>query len=289
MSNHRKNGGLDTETKTMLGLIAVFFLGAVGSYIFGSPILTAVCAGLIVTALLYRFFGGVEGSTFTVATFKASGSVAVFAFVTWFVNGELVKQKPIPTAIPVVEPSPQSWVAIDRNGSPTAVTIGGESFSPDVSIFLSDADWDAKLDSGMIRVTKQEHDQEYDLGKIDFPSLGQLGLFNQMEMVPGRGIRYTGELTAGAEEDLNPVYPYKIRVTQFSDSYNGFSVLDEHNAVILSKGLLRTKNFQFFEHGNEHFLIFVSRAIHNDPQKAPWAVFGFAQVNPTLNRNISSD
>ena len=58
MSNHRKNGGLDTETKTMLGLIAVFFLGAVGSYIFGSPILTAVCAGLIVTALLYRFFGG---------------------------------------------------------------------------------------------------------------------------------------------------------------------------------------------------------------------------------------
>ena len=106
MSNHRKNGGLDTETKTMLGLIAVFFLGAVGSYIFGSPILTAVCAGLIVTALLYRFFGGVEGSTFTVATFKASGSVAVFAFVTWFVNGELVKQKPIPTAIPVVESSP---------------------------------------------------------------------------------------------------------------------------------------------------------------------------------------
>ena len=47
-------------------------------------------------------------------------------------------------------------------------------------------------------------------------------------------------LTAGAEGDLRSVYPYKIRTTQFSDSYNGFSVLDEHNAVVLSESLLRT-------------------------------------------------
>ena len=83
---------------------------------------------------------------------------------------------------------------------------------------------------------------------------------------------------------MRPIYPYKIRITQFTDSYNGFSVLDEHNAVVLSEGLLRTKNFQFFEHDGGHFLIFVARAAHNDPNKVPWAVFGFAQVNPILSR-----
>ena len=282
MPNHRKDRGLDTETKIVLALIAVFFFSAVASYAVGSPILTALCAGLIVTALLYRFLGGVEGSTLTVATFKASGSAAVFAYVTWFVNGELVTQNPPP---PPVDPSPQSWIAIDRNGVPTTVTIGEESYSQDVSMFLSGANWDAKLEPGMIRVTAQE----LSLGKIDLPSLGQLGLFDGMEMSQGRGIRYTGELIAGAEADLSPVYPYKIRTTAFTDSYNGFSVLDERNALVLSEGLLRTKDFQFFEHGGEYFLIFVSRAVHNDPENTPWAVFGFAQVNPTLDGQNLSD
>ena len=277
MSDHRKDRVLDIETKIVLCLIAVFSLTAAASYAVGSPILTAICVGLVVTALLYRFLGGVEGSTFTLVTFKAGGSVAVFAFVTWFVNEKLVEQNP-PL---ILNPSPQSWVAINNNGTPTPVTIGGKKYSQDVSEFFRNVVWSAKLESGMIRVTAQDNG----LGKIDPQSLRQLGFFNRMEMRQGRGIQYTGELTAGAERDLRPVYPYKIRATQFSDSYNGFSVLDEHNAVVLSQGVLRTKNFQIFEHGGEHFLIFVSRAAHNDPQKSPWVVFGLTQINPTLTLN----
>ena len=177
MTNHRKDHGLDTETIIILVLIGVFFVSTGFSYLaVGSPILTAFCMGLTATALLYRFFGGVEGSTFRVATFKAGGSVAVFAYITWFVNDELVEQNPI------IDPAPSSWVAINRNGAPTAVTIGGEPYSQDVSTFLSDAVWDAKLESGMIRVKKREHD----LGKIDFSSLGRLGLFDRMEMSQGK-------------------------------------------------------------------------------------------------------
>lgn len=58
--------------------------------------------------------------------------------------------------------------------------------------------------------------------------------------------------------------------------------------MVLSEGLLRTKNVQFFEHEGRHFLIFVARAAHNDPNKVTWAVFGFAQVNLILSRwNLS--
>ena len=59
--------------------------------------------------------------------------------------------------------------------------------------------------------------------------------------------------------------------------------MDERNVVVLDQGLLRTRNFEIFEYGSEYFLIFVSRAVHNDPENAPWAVFGFAEVNPTLS------
>ena len=275
MTNHGKGQGVDSETIMVLVLIGVFSASAAASYLAAdSPILTAFCLGLVATALLYRFFGGVEGSTFKVATFKASGSAAVFVFLTWFVNDKLVEQNPI------IDPAPSSWVAIDKNGASIEVTIGGVSYSQDVSEFLRDAIWGGKLESGIIRVTEREHE----LGKIDFSLLGHLDLFDRLEMIQGRGIRYTDELTAGAEGDLRPIYPYKVRTTQFTDSYNGFSVLDEHNAVVLSEGLLRTKNFQFFEHKGQHFLIFVARASHNDPNKAPWAVFGFAQVKPILSR-----
>ena len=59
--------------------------------------------------------------------------------------------------------------------------------------------------------------------------------------------------------------------------------------MVLSEGLLRTRNFQFFEHEGQHFLIFVARAAHNDSDKAPWAVCGFAHVNLTLSRHNLSN
>ncbi|MDE0004971.1 MAG: hypothetical protein OXQ29_19950 [Rhodospirillaceae bacterium] len=158
------------------------------------------------------------------------------------------------------------------------MTIGSETYSHDVSDFLRNAVWGVRLDSGMLRVTEREHD----LGRIESPSLHQLGLFDHIEMSQGIGIQFTTQLTAGAEADLRPVYPFKIQTTQFSDNYNAFAVLDENDTVVLAHGLLRTRDFQFFEYGGNHYLIFVSRAVHNDPGAAPWAVFGFAQVSPIL-------
>ncbi len=107
-------------------------------------------------------------------------------------------------------------------------------------------------------------------------------------MRQGRGIRYTGELTVNAEESLTPVYPYSIRTSRFADSYDEFNVLDEHDSVV-HKGLLRTRNFQFSNHNGKHFLVFVSRSDHRDPERDPWAVFGFLQVNLTLNPQNLSD
>ncbi len=271
---------MSTETRILLALMAVLALCIFACIALSAPpILTAVCVGLIVTAMLYRFLGGVEGASFKVTTFKAGGGVAVMAIATLFVNGELVKRNPL------IDPSPESWVALDRNGAFTPVTIGGTTYSPDVSTFLRDAVWHADDDSGLIRVMEGN----YGLASLDFESLGRLGLFDWIEMSQDKGIQFTGELTAGAEYDLLPVYPFKVRATQFKDEYNGFDVLDAHDRIVFSQGLLRTRNFQLFEYVGEHYLIFVSRARHNDPNKEPWAVFGFTQVDPILSRQHFSD
>ena len=276
MSNHQKNRDLYTETNIVLGLIFVFLIAAVASYVVRSYILTAVCTGLVVTALLYRFFGGVKGSTFRLVTFKAGGSVAVFAFVAWFVNGELVKQHPRPVL--------KSWVEIDKNGKSILVTPKGRKQGQEVSDFLRDVVWGAKLESGTIRVAERGHN----LGEIDSRSLYELGLFDRMEMNQNRTIQYTGPLNARGEENLR-IYPYKIKTTKYTDNYNGFSVLHKDGELVLEEKFLRTKDFLFFKHRGKHFMIFVSRAAHNDPNKKPWAVFGFTQVNPTLRLDSSSD
>ena len=99
-----REGGSSTvnaETKIVLVLIAVFSAtGAVSLWLDQPPVITAISFSLLVTACLYRFFGGVEGSRLAVASFKASGSAAVFGATLWYVNDQLAARSPI------VEPAP---------------------------------------------------------------------------------------------------------------------------------------------------------------------------------------
>ena len=268
MSNHPTHGRVNAETVILLVLIGVFLLGTAASYYVGSPILTALCAAMTATALLYRFLGGVRGSTFRLAAIRFSGSGAVLLGVTWFVNNQLVEQNPI------VDPNPQSWIAIGKTGVPTAVKIGRKENVPD-SLFLNAVTWGAILEFGNIRVLSPEN---HGLAKMELQSLSNLGFFNhvEIEMLTGRGIRFTGELSIGEQDDLSP-YPYTIRTERFVNSYNGYSILDT-NQVLIEDGLLRSKDFRFFKHEDKHFLIFVSRAIHNDAENEPWAVFGFTEL-----------
>ena len=231
-----------TETKIIIGLIAVFLLIAVVSYLVYEPVLVAICVGLIVTALLYHFFGGTKESKFKLKAFKAGGSVAVFAFVALFVYYGLQKQP------------------------------------------YQDTTLKAELEPGAVRVMKEKHD----LGKINSESISELGLFNWMEMNQDKGIWYSDKLNAGAKWDVK-LYPYEVQTITYGNDSNSFSVLDNKGKLVLEKKSLETREFLFFEHGGDYFLIFVSRAKHNDPKEKPWAVFGFTQVKPILRLDNSSD
>lgn len=260
---------VDAETKILLGMIVLFTGGAALTLAYALPlVLTAACVCLVITATLYRFLGGVEGSRFAVASFRAGGSVAVFAAAMWFVNGELVARNP------AIQPGPEDWVAIGRDGVPVDLRIGGQSLSPDASEFLRNTSWGIRNDSNAVRVQAGAHD----LALIGLPSFGSLGLFDHIEMVEGRGLRYTDDLTEGMEASLSPPYPFRIRADGFGDSYNGFSILDAEDGAVMIGGSLLSKSFLFFEHKGSHFMVFVSRAVHNDPDRDPFAAFGFSQV-----------
>ena len=263
---------MNTETKILLGLIVLFSLGATAALRFDQPpILTAVTLGLAITACLYRFLGGVEGSRLAVASFKAGGSVAVFFGATWFVNSELVK-----AGVPTVHPASTEWVAIDRSGAPVDVVVGEESLSSDTSL-LEDAVWSAVRDGGGIRAAAGDAA----LARIDLESLGSLGLFNQVRMPDGMAIHVTGELPAGEVADLFPPYAFSLHATGYRDDYNGYQIIDRSGDMV-DEGFLITKNFKLFTYKGSHFLVFVSRAVHNDPEREPFAVFGVAQLEMSV-------
>ena len=54
-------------------------------------------------------------------------------------------------------------------------------------------------------------------------------------------------------------------------------------STVVSEGSLLSKGFQVFEHQGNHFLVFVSRAVHNDPDAPARAAFGFARVSLMLD------
>ena len=270
--NDALGGGSPTvnvETKILLALIALFSVGgAVSLWLNQPPVITAINVGLVATACLYRFLGGVESSTFKMATFKASGSVAVCSIAVWYVNGQLVALNP------TVQPTPADWVALDRTGAPVDIRIGQESLVSDPSV-LADAVWSAATSvAGTFRVVAGDDT----LARIDPASLGSVGLFNQVRMPSGRAILFTEELAVGMEDNLFPPYPFRIRATGYRDDYNGYSILSRDDDSVVEEDALITKNFKVFEYNGQFFAVFVARAVHNDPEREPWAVYGFAQL-----------
>ena len=264
---------MNTETKIVLVLIAVFSAGgAVSLWLDQPPVITAISFSLLVTACLYRFFGGVEGSRLTVASFKASGGVAVFGATLWYVNDQLAARSPI------VEPAPAEWMALDRTGTPIDVRIGQDSIISDPSV-LAEAVWNAASVDGTFRAAAEDRT----LARIDPASLGVLGLFNEVRMPTGRTIQFTEELTAGMEADLFPPYPFRLRATGFRDNYNAYSILSRDDGSVVDEDVLITKNFKVFAYDGQYFAIFVAWAVHNDPEREPWAVFGFAQLELSVD------
>ena len=258
---------MNVETGILLGLISLFIIGgAVSLGLDQPPIITAVSVGLVITAILYRFLGGVEGSTFRVATFKASGSAAVLAVAVWYVNGQLVALNP------AIEPAPVEWMAMDRTGAPVDIRIGQDSLTSDPSV-LADAVWSAASAGGTFRVAAGDKT----LARIDPASLDSVGLFNQVTMPSGRAIRFTEQLAAGMEDDLLP-YPFRIRAISFRDEYNRYAILSRDDDSVVDEDALIKQNFKVFAHNGQSFLVFVVRAVHNDADREAWAVFGFAQL-----------
>ena len=196
------------------------------------------------------------------------GSSPVDPFpASWYVTGQLVALNP------TVQPPPDEWIALDRNGAPVGIRIGQDSVLADPSL-LEDAVWSVKNVGGTIRAATGDGT----LARIDLSSLGLIGLFNQVRMAEGRAIRFTGELARGREADLFPPYPFRIRATEFRDNYNGYTILGRDDDTVIAEDVLITKTFKVFSHNGEYFAVLVSRAVHNDPDREPWAVFGFAQL-----------
>lgn len=259
---------MNSETKILLSLIVLFSTGsAISLWLDQPPVITAISCSLVITACLYRFLGGVEGSRLAIASFKAGGSAAVFGAALWFVNGELTAGEPM------VQPAPTEWMAIDRTGAPVDITIGQDSVVSNPSL-LDNAVWTARNDAGAIRAAAGDRT----LARIDLASLGSLGFFNQITMPDGRAIQYTDELASGMEADLFPPYPFRIRATAFRDNYNGYAIVGRNDGAVIDQDVLITRNFRVFAHDGQHFVVFVSRAVHNDPNREPWAVFGFTQL-----------
>ena len=231
------------------------------------PAITAMSFSLLITALLHRFFGGVEGSRFTMVSLKVGGGAAVFFGAWWFLDGQLVAGNP------TVLPAPPEWMALDRTGAPVDIRIGQDSLISDPSV-LADAVWTAASVAGAFRVAAGDKT----LARIDPASLGSVGLFSEVRMPSRRAIQFTEELAVGMENDLFPPYPFRIRATGFRDDYNGYSILSLDDDSVVDEDALITKNFKVFTYNGQFFAVFVARAVHNDPEREPWAVFGFAEL-----------
>lgn len=259
------------ETIYIAVLAVMSFVGGCASFFFNMPnVIIAICFALVPTSLIYRFLGGLGGSSLKIkGLIRLVGSAAFFFATMEYIDHSLKYQRP------VITPNPNTWAALDKLGRIISVTIGGKTYAPDSTIFLAQAEWHVTDNEDGLMWVSNSVDR---LAQLDPASLSEIGYFNWIEM--GQGIQYVDRLTVGTVGNLSPIYPLKIKATAFRDEYNGFDVLDLNDAVI-DRGTLRTRNFRMIEYRGDYYIILVRSAVHNDPNDEPWASFGVMQITPT--------
>ncbi len=117
-------------------------------------------------------------------------------------------------------------------------------------------------------------------GRAVVPETHPYPLADRKAMVPGADGDLIQQLGRFLRDGGRPVpsVPVRIRATDFRDNYNGYAILGRDADTVIVEDMLITRTFKVFGHNGEYFAVLVSRAVRNDPDREPRAVFGFAQL-----------
>jgi hypothetical protein len=269
---------LATEDIVIIAVIALGFLGSALFFIFNltiPPIVVAILLGAAVSALVYRFLGGIgSDTTFAIGALKLSGTMAALIGCAYFINTELETQTRHDMDR-LFRPHVDRWYAVDKNdGNPITVSVTGAG---EIDIPPSPVRERIPLtlleDNNRFLVSTRA---ENVLGSISSQELARIGLSFSL----GPQLQHfvvTDRLPPGTVNyNLDPL-PFKLETGSFSREYSHFR-LTGSDATALYEGSIYRKQTQIIRLDTRYYLIAVVEVNHLPQDGHPYAKFAIGEI-----------
>ncbi len=261
-------------------IIVVCTLGLIGGvilfYLNSPPIIISLFLATGLSALVYRFLGGIEYAVFGIGALKLAGVGAFLIGSAFWINSYLEKQ-----LVNIFEPGINNWIAIDYEGNPIDVKIfGSNSVSkPDSAIFY---DKPRRINfEGNRYLISSKKKPNFILGYVENADLSAAKLFNDLDdglsdfIVTARLRENTSDITLDA-------LPFRLNTQEFNYGHTKYRLVDNDGRLVL-EDILVGRQAKILKLSGKFYLAAVVEFKHHDKKaKKNYSKFAFGKINPQI-------
>lgn len=240
----------------LLGGVSLFYLSA-------PPIIISIFLAMGVSALVYRFLGGIKpDTTITVKTITISGTLAALVGVAVIINIYLANEVAVDIN-DLFQPSVKTWTAIANEGySPIPLKIknikvkGENPIAANKNIFRNRG-LKIKLNNRDYSISPQEN-FAFILGNVHKADIAALNFFNKTAL---KRIFFTPRLRANTQNIKIKNFPFRFSTATYDQGLSEYELADENGVVIHSGNLPRWQGEVVYLN-NTFYLMAVTEANH---------------------------
>ena len=252
------------------------------------PPIISIFLGIAVSALLYRFLGGVHNASFTVGALKVTGTAAILIGVAYWSNGQL--EKYLPQKTPEyphfdfekdVSPDASGWYAVDLDtGKPVSINFRGHDqqhpapAQNELDTLRQNRNLGLKRVDGQLLVYAK--DSQHIVGLLAQQELNAQGYHNSddIELRP-----YRVETFASVQEsDINRNLPFTVATNGFSEDYTRFILKSKQDGSTLLEDAILRRGAKIFKYQQKYYLISVVQVNHAPESIEPYAKIYIAEI-----------
>jgi hypothetical protein len=272
--------GLSAEDVVVVAVIALGFLGSALAFVIRvdiPPIIIAVFLGSAVSALVYRFLGGIATeTTFTMGAFKVGGTMAALLGSSYFINAQLVTQTL--NMDELFEPHVTQWFAMEKQTAvPIRVKIRGVSndIPEPAPNTLENAQLQVKREDTGFSVFPM--DADFSLGRLNPRELRSAALYTSVGQKLEPFVVTRRLPPDSANIDLDPI-PFRISTNRYGGDFSRYTLVDDAGNEIYHGSIYR-KQAEIVEVDGRVYVIAVVEVDH-EPEEGdpPYAKFAIGEV-----------
>lgn len=255
------------------------------------PPIISIFLGIAVSALLYRFLGGVHDASFTIGALKVTGTAAILIFVSWWSNEELKEFIPkindeskVFKISKDITPKPKTWYAVNKNdGLPIELEfpVFKEKHSPPLINELNNLRKNRNINlvennNTIYAVIK--NGSSYILGQVPINEVNNLGFSKfhgiDIQLKPYRVV----EFSSSQRIDINTNLPFTIETRGFSENYTRFALISKNANVKTIEDSILLRGAKVYFYKEKYYLISVIQVNHETEKREPYAKIYVAEI-----------